>query len=57
MNFLDFNHVCNIIVSNNEKPILNYNYTHNKELSGFIPGYKVDPARFSHDPKKLFLMS
>ena len=57
MNFLDFNHVCNIIISNNEKPILKYNYTHNKELSGFIPGYEVDPARFSHDPKKLFLMS
>ena len=43
-NFLDFNHVCNIIISNNEKSILKCKYTHKKIL---IPGYEVNLTRFS----------
>ena len=51
-NFLDFNHVYNII-SNNEKSILKCKYTHKKKLSDLIPGYEVNPIRFSHGPNKL----
>ena len=50
-NFLDFNHVYNII-SNNEKSILKCKYTHKKKLSDLIPGYEVSPTTFSHDPNK-----
>ena len=53
LNFLDFNHVCNIIISNNEKSILKCKYTHKKKLSDLIPGYEVNLTRFSHDPKKV----
>ena len=40
-NFLDFNHVCNIIFSNNEKSILKCKYTHTEKSSDLIPGYEV----------------
>ena len=53
LNFLDFTHVCNIIISNNEKSNLKCRYTHKKKLKDFIPGYEVNPARFSHDPNKV----
>ena len=53
LNFLDFNHVCNIIISNNEKSILKCKYTHKKKLSNLIPGYEVNLTRFSHDPNKV----
>ena len=53
LNFLDFNHVCNIIISNNEKSILKCKYTHKKKLSDLIPGYEVNPTRFSHEPNKV----
>ena len=53
LNFLDFNHVCNIIISNNEKSILKCKYTHKKKLSDLIPGYEVNLTRFSHDPNKV----
>ena len=49
LNFLDFSHVCNIIISNNEKSILKCKYTQKKKLSDLIPGYEVNP-KFSHDP-------
>ena len=52
LNFLDFNHVCNIIISNNEESILKCKYTHKKKLSDLIPGYEVNLTRFSHDPNK-----
>ena len=52
-NFLDFNHVYNIIISNNEKSIFKCKYTHKKKLKDFIPGYEVNPTRFSHDPNKV----
>ena len=51
--FLDFNHVCNIIISNNGKSILNCRYTHKKKLRDLIPGYEVNLSRFSHDPNKV----
>ena len=53
LNFLDFNHVCNIIISNNEKSILRCRYTQKKKLRDLIPGYEVNPTRFSHDPNKV----
>ena len=53
LNFLDFNYVCNIIVSDNEKSILKCKYTHKKKLSNLIPGYEVNLTRFSHDPNKV----
>ena len=53
LNFLDFNHVCNIIISNNKKSILKCKYTHKKKLSDLIPGYEVNLTRFSHDPNKV----
>ena len=37
LNFLDFSHVCNIIISNNEKSILKCKYTQKKKLSDLIP--------------------
>ena len=52
LNFLDFNHVCNII-SNKEKSVLNCKYSHKKKLSDLIPGYENNPTRFSHDPNKV----
>ena len=51
--FLDFNHVCNIIISDNEKSILKCKYTHKKILSDLIPGYEVNISRFSHDYNKV----
>ena len=56
LNFLDFIHVCNIIISNNEKSILKCKYRHKNKLSDFIPGYEVSLTRFSHDLTKLFLI-
>ena len=55
LNFLDFNHVCNIIISNNEKSILKCKYTHKRKLSNVIPGYTVKLTTFSHDPNKVIL--
>ena len=56
LNFLDFNHVCNIIISSNENLSLSVNRPIKKKLSDFIPGYEVNLTRFSHDPNKLFLI-
>ena len=53
LNFLDFNHVSNIIISKNEKPILKCKYTHIKKLRDLVAGCKVNPSRFSHDPNKI----
>ena len=53
LNFLDFYHVCNIISSSNVKSILKCSYTHKKKLIDLIPGYEVNPTRFSHDPNKV----
>ena len=53
LNFLDFNHVCNVIVSNNKKSILKCRYTHKKKLRDLIPGYEVNPTRFSHGSNKV----
>ena len=53
LNFLDFNHVCNIISSNNEKSILKCRYTPKKKLRDLIPGYEVNPTSFSHDVNKV----
>ena len=53
LNFLDFSHVCNIIINNNQKCILKCKYTHKKKLRDLIPGYEVNPTRFSHDPNKV----
>ena len=51
--FLKFNHVCNIIITNNEKSILKCKYAYKKKLSDIIPSYEVNPTRFSHDPNKV----
>ena len=51
--FLDFNHVFNIITSNNEKSIRKCKYTHEKKLSDLIPGQQANPTRFSHYPNKV----
>ena len=56
LNFMDFIHVCNIIISNNEKSILKCKYRHKNKLSDFIPGYEVNLTWFSHDLTKLFLI-
>ena len=53
LNFVDFSHVCNIIISNKEKFILKCKYTHKRKLSDLIPSYKVNLTRFSHDPNKV----
>ena len=53
LNFLDFNHVCNIIISNNEKSILKCKYTHKRKLSNLIAGYTVKLTTFSYDPNKV----
>ena len=53
LNFLDFNYVCNNIVSNNEKFILKCKYRHKKKLCNLAPGYKVNLTRFSYDPTKV----
>ena len=50
---MDFNHVCNIIISNNEKSILKCKYTDKKKLSDLIPGYEANLTRFLHDPNKV----
>ena len=46
LDFLDFNYVCNIISSNNEKFTLKCKCTRKKKLRDLIPGYEVNPARF-----------
>ena len=53
LNFLNLNHVSNIIISNNEKSIFKCKYTHKKKLRELIPGYQVNPTRFSHNPNKV----
>ena len=53
LNFLDFNHVCNIIISNNGKSILKFKYAYKEKLSDLIPGYEVNPTRFSHGSNKV----
>ena len=53
LNFLNFDHVCNIIISNNKKSILKCKYTDKKKFSDLIPGYEVNPTRFSHYPNKV----
>ena len=53
LNFVDFIHVCNIIISNKENFILKCKYTHKRKLSDLIPSYKVNLTRFSHDPNKV----
>ena len=53
LNFSDFNHVCNIIISNNEKFILKCKYAHKKKLRDLITSYEVKQTRFSHDPNKV----
>ena len=50
---MHFNDVCNIIISNNEKSILKCSYTHKKKLRDLIPGYEVNPTRFSCDPNEV----
>ena len=57
LHFLDFNHVCNVIISNNKKSILKCKYTHKKKLSDLIPGYEVNLTRFSHEPNKVVFNS
>ena len=47
LNFLDFNHACNIIISNNKKSLLKCKFTHKKKLSKLIPGCEVNPTRLS----------
>ena len=51
--FLDFNHVSNITLSNNEKSISKCKHTHDKKLTNLIPGYKRDSGTFLHDPEKV----
>ena len=41
LNFLDFNIVCNLIISNNEKSILKCKYTNNNRLSIVIRNGKI----------------
>ena len=53
LNFLDFNHVCNTIIRNNEKSIFKCKFTHKKILSDLISGYEVNISRFSHDYNKI----
>ena len=53
LHFLHLNHVCNIIISNNEKSILKCKYTYKKKLSDLIPRYEVNQTRFSHDANKV----
>ena len=53
LNSLDFNRVCNIIISHNKKSILKCKSTHEKKLSDLIASYEVNLSRFSHDPKKV----
>ena len=50
LNFVDFNCVCNIIIENSKKSILKSNYSHDN----LIPGYEVNPARFSYNPNTSF---
>ena len=50
---LDFNHVCDIIISNNNKFTLKCKYTNKKKLSDLIPGSEVNLTRLSHDPNKV----
>ena len=50
---MDFNHVYNIIISNNENFILQCAYIHKKKLSDLIPGYKFNLTRFSRDPNNV----
>ena len=53
LNFFDFNHVCNIIISNNIESIVKFKYAYKKKLNDLIPGYEVNPTRFSHGPNKV----
>ena len=57
LNFLYFNHVCKIIIINNEKSTLKFKYTLRTKLSDLILGYEVHPAKFLHDPNKVIFNS
>ena len=39
-----------VIISNNEKSILKCKHTHKMKLRDIIPGYEVNPIKFSHEP-------
>ena len=56
LNPLDFIHVSNVIISNNEKRTLKCKYTHKKKLSDLILGHEVNPIRFSHDLNKVIFI-
>ena len=53
LNFLHFNHVCNITISNNEKSNLHCKYTNRKKLRDLTPGHEVNQIRFSHGTNKV----
>ena len=46
LNFLDFNHGCNIILIAMKNPSLNVSTYIIKTISNLIPGYEVNPVRF-----------
>ena len=50
LNFLDINHIFNLIVSSNEKSILKCRPVQQKKLRNLIPGYKPELSLDSHDP-------
>ena len=53
LDFLDFNHVFNFIISNNEVSVIKCKYTHEKKLCGLIPRCEVNPSSSSYDPNKV----
>ena len=53
LNFLDFNHVFNFIISNNEVSVIKCKYIHEKKLCGLIPRCEVNPSSSSYDPNKV----
>ena len=55
LNFLDSSHVCNNIISNNQKSVLKCKHTHKKKLIDLLAGYEVNPVGFSQDPNKVIL--
>ena len=44
ISFLDANHVFNLVVSSNEKPILKWRHIQQKKLRNLIPGYKLEKS-------------
>ena len=53
INFLDVNHVFNLIVSTNEKSILKCRHVQQKKLRNLIPGYQPETSLDSNDPEKV----